>query len=184
MVDGKIKMIYMGTATHDADLEMIMPALEKLYAQYPDSFTLYVVGVSSVLPDAPWIKRLQPNKTSLYPLFVKWFVKQGPFDIGLSPLVDTPFNRCKSDIKCLDYFAVDAVPFVSDVTPYKTAELDSLIIKVPNEVDKWFDALASIVKDPVASRRRLLATQDQAKEYLWTKRTVEKAAETILKNLH
>ncbi len=179
----RINMVYMGTATHDADLEMIMPALRKLNKQYPDSFMLHVIGVSSALPNEPWITRLQPNKTSLYPLFVKWFIRQGPFDIGLSPLVDSAFNRCKSDIKCLDYFAVGAVPVVSDITPYSTPELAKLIIKVPNNSDEWFAVLADIVKDPVASRKRLAATQEQANDYVWAKRSVESAAETILKNL-
>lgn len=181
--DNKINMVYMGTATHDADLEMIMPALHKLHNDFPGSFTLHVIGVSSALPDVPWITRLQPNKTSLYPLFVQWFVEQGPFDIGLSPLVDSPFNQCKSDIKCLDYFAVGALPVVSDITPYKTPELDNLIVRVSNTSDEWYEALANIVKNPTTSRERLTVTSQQAQEYLWKERSVEKAAEAILKEL-
>ncbi|MCP4218249.1 MAG: hypothetical protein GY765_26675, partial [bacterium] len=40
------------------------------------------------------------------------------FDIGLCPLRDTLFNRCKSAIKFAQYAAVGAVTVASDVYPY------------------------------------------------------------------
>jgi len=43
------------------------------------------------------------------------------FDIGTAPLLDTRFNRCKSDLKVLEY-SMAGVPFVaSKVAPYEAA---------------------------------------------------------------
>ena len=53
-------------------------------------------------------------------------------DIGIAPLNDTPFNHCKSNIKCLEYTAAGMVGVYSDVTPYKfqscTAKTDEEMI--------------------------------------------------------
>jgi tetratricopeptide (TPR) repeat protein len=40
-------------------------------------------------------------------------------DIGLAPLMDTPFNICRSDVKFIEYASRGVVPVLSDVGPYR-----------------------------------------------------------------
>jgi tetratricopeptide (TPR) repeat protein len=40
-------------------------------------------------------------------------------DIGLAPLLATPYNVCRSDVKFIEYASRGVVPLVSDVGPYK-----------------------------------------------------------------
>ncbi|MFH1673052.1 MAG: tetratricopeptide repeat protein [Pseudomonadota bacterium] len=40
-------------------------------------------------------------------------------DIGLAPLMNTPFNICRSDVKFIEYASCGVIPVVSDVGPYK-----------------------------------------------------------------
>jgi tetratricopeptide (TPR) repeat protein len=40
-------------------------------------------------------------------------------DIGLAPLLATPYNVCRSDVKFIEYASRGVVPVVSDVGPYK-----------------------------------------------------------------
>jgi hypothetical protein len=179
---GPLRMVYMGTATHDADLEMIMPALDKVYKENP--FQLFTIGVSQNVPERPWITQLNtPRFGSLYPNFVNWFLAQGPFDIGLSPLVNSAFNRSKSDIKCLDYMAAGILPLVSDILPYQSKDIEPFIIKVKNNEDSWFKALSEIVKNPAKFRTEKSKIIPKAQKYLWSERTSANTAKTLLKNL-
>ena len=181
--DQPLQFVYMGTATHNADLAMILPALENTAKQYPKSFVLNVIGVSDNLPSRPWIRRILPEKGTLYPLFVTWFSRQHCFDIGLSPLVDSNFNRSKSDIKCLDYIAADIVPLVSDFTPYKSHELDKFIIRVKNTPQAWENALSKLVANTFRTRAENKRRIANGKKYLWNKRSSSKVAKQLLRHL-
>jgi len=181
----QLQMVYMGTATHDADFDLLMNALDIVERRFPGKFQLTVIGVSSrALPDRPWIHRLyQPPGGAIYPNFVDWFVKQGPFDLGLCPLIDTPFNSCKSDIKCLDYIALGALPVASNVPAYKTQTLGKYIIRLDNTEEAWVEGLTRILRDIAAFREQRHATTTDAQTYLWSKRSSEVAARDIYHKL-
>ena len=175
-----IRMLYMGTATHDADLALIFPSLDSLIKKHPGSFTLTVIGVTESLPNLPWIERLyQPRYGSIYPNFVSWFLEQGPFDIGLSPLVESEFNRGKSDIKCLDYIAAGILPVVSDVLPYQSKELDDFIIKVKNTPEAWYKSLEDLVRAPELTREQASQAIKKGQRYLWQHRSTKQASKQI-----
>lgn|GEM_PF-2115660 len=180
-----LRLIYMGTATHDEDFKMIYSHLEKLHKKYPNKFVLYVIGVSArAIPNKKWIKRLyQPAGRAIYPRFVSWFIKQGPFDIGLCPLVESDFNKYKSDIKCLDYFGIGAMPFASNTPAYKTDGLDKFIQLVNNNGNNWFEALEKAVSKPQDFRRKKIKIVRKASNYLWSQRSVEQSSTQIKKLL-
>ena len=179
-----LQLVCMGTATHDDDLEMIMPALEEVAEKYPGSFELTLIGVTDGMVGKPWLKRVrQPKFGAMYPNFVQWFLKQGPFDAGLSPLRDIEFNRSKSDIKCLDYLAAGIVPLVSDVTPYQSEDLDSYITKVANEHDEWVRQLTEWVTDAREFRRQKKETIRHAQRHIWQNRSSQQTAEKLRENI-
>lgn len=179
-----LNILYMGTATHEEDFQMIVPWLDKLHKKYPNSFELHVIGVSTKLPKRPWLRPLtrKPN-TVLYPNFAKWIQSEGPFDIGLAPLVNSTFNKYKSDVKCLDYIAVGAVPMVSDIEPYSNEELNGLIFRNSNTEEGWFKSLEEIILDLPKFRQRRLEILKQGQHYIWQKRSSEIAAKQIAKLL-
>jgi hypothetical protein len=143
--EGPLRILYMGTTTHDGDFALVDPVLDRLHAEHPGQFEVVMVGVAKGLPDKPWMS-IQKPPDGAYPSFVPWLGGRGPFDVGLSPLVDSAFNRAKSDIKCLDYLALGARPVVSDVLPYRVAELDDLITRVGNQPDEWYATLEDLVR--------------------------------------
>lgn len=183
---GRLQMVYMGTATHDDDFKMLLGALDVLAKKYPKSFKLSVIGVSSCeLPKRRWIKRLyQPRGHAIYPKFVDWFIKQGPFDIGLCPLVESPFNNYKSDIKCLDYIGINAMPITSNVPAYNTTELNDYIVRIDNTQALWINELGKILAKPDKFRRDWQKTSKKAQSYLWDKRSSEVVSRKILKLLN
>ncbi len=178
---GYLKMLYMGTGTHDSDFAMILPALDALSIEYPDQFELTIIGVGSDVPDRDWLKRAYAGRNgSIYPRFVQWFLRQGPFDIGLSPLVDNEFNRNKSDIKCLDYLAAGIIPVVSDIEPYRLGELDEFIIRIPNTAQAWKKKISELINDPDDLRQKKGITIPKAQKYLWQKRSSDITAQRLI----
>lgn len=181
VITKKLRMVYMGTATHDKDLKIILPALEKLNGRYPGSFSLDLVGVTDNAPSQAWVNRIY-LKSSLYPEFVEWFVSKNRFDIGLSPLVDSDFNKGKSDIKCLDYLAAGILPVVSNTEAYKATGLDSYVIRVNNASDAWLETLESLITKKV-SEAEVEKRVKNGQQYVWDKRSSKNTATIIYQHL-
>lgn len=177
----KLKMIYMGTNTHDKDFKMIVQSLNKLHEKHADKFDLTMIGVSSDSMSAyPWIKRLyQPRGGAIYPRFVEWFISQGPFEIGICPLLDNSFNQYKSDIKCLDYIAAGIIPMASKVEAYSTKELKKHTILINNSPKDWFNYLDNIISNKDSFLKSKGIDINSAKKYLWSKRSVDQSAKKI-----
>lgn len=118
--EDKTRFLYMGTGTHAEDFAMIRPHLDALWREREGQFDVTLIGVADEAAPAPWLTHVQPPpEHQTYPKFVAWLREQGPFDIGLAPLADTPFNHAKSDIKLLDYSALGLRSLVSDSPAYR-----------------------------------------------------------------
>lgn len=176
-----LRLIYMGTPTHDEDFSIVLAALDRLWARRPGSFRLTLVRAVRRPPARPWLKRLTPpEEARSYPRFARWLREQGPFDIGLAPLVDNRFNAAKSDIKVLDYCALGLVSVVSDVQAYRdTAPGADFIIRCSNEPAAWMAALERLIDN----LDTLPSLADDARHHLWTERPVTAAARLLLGHL-
>jgi GT2 family glycosyltransferase/glycosyltransferase involved in cell wall biosynthesis len=151
-----IRILFMGTLTHDADFALVEPALSRLHAEFPGRVGFDMIGVSGRQDLPTWVNRL-PLAISAnlsYPGFVNWLVHQPGWDIGIAPLAGSSFNAAKSAIKAMDYAALGLAVLASDVPAYRGAlSPDSL---VPNTETAWFEALSRLVRDP-ARRHRMAA---------------------------
>ena len=145
IVRGAARILYMGTATHDADLAMIAPALARLHTTFGGRVRIDIIGVTARndLPDG--VHRIVPplHARASYPGFVDWMQTQR-WDIGIAPLAETGFNRCKSAIKALDCAALGLAVLGSDVPAYRASPARP----VANTEADWFAALAHLVRDP------------------------------------
>ena len=177
-----LRIVYMGTVTHNEDFEMIIPALDRLHQEMPGEFKLYVIGVAAKLTEKPWIEILKPE-SALYPDFVAWFSGLPQFDIGLSPLVDNSFNRSKSDIKCLDYLANGIKPVVSDVAAYENGELDEHIVRTANTTEDWFTTLKKEVELRAESRQHMFKKAKNGFEYITKHRSTDIPAKQIKESI-
>ena len=94
----KIFIGFMGTATHDRDLEFVLPIIRQICAQYPGRIQFQIVGAvneQDIQRRAEFqglpIQILQPRLFEVqYPLFMLWFTGTVRWDIGIAPLVDNP----------------------------------------------------------------------------------------------
>lgn len=171
----RIVIGYMGTFTHDDDLLLALPALQAVARQYRGAVEFELVGVMGrpetrrLLQELPLrLIKLSPRKVA-YDRFMAWFSRCLEWDIALAPLRDTPFNRCKSDIKFLDYSAIGAAGIFSRVRPYEASVCHRQTgWLAENTPEAWQAALTELIDNP--SHREQLACNATA--YLFSQRTL------------
>jgi GT2 family glycosyltransferase/glycosyltransferase involved in cell wall biosynthesis/SAM-dependent methyltransferase len=153
--DGQIKIVYMGTATHDGEIVFLAPVAAALRRRYGDRVRFEVVGVTSRPLPAGFDRRSPEGDAanSSYPGFVQWFGRQR-WEIAVSPLIEGPFNRCKSAIKLMDYAAL-GLPIVASRHPEYEAAFggDHGVVLVENDEAAWIDVLSKLIDEPAARDR-------------------------------
>jgi glycosyltransferase involved in cell wall biosynthesis len=176
--DGSRRLLLLGTGTNHDDFDLIYPALRQLARQF--AFELFVIGDSAYdAPDEPWLKISSPShEATSHRAFAQWLVEQGPFDIGLAPLCNTPSNRVRSDREFLTYSALGVLSVVSDMPPYAGIVKDRDLAVITGD-DGWFVALTEIFESPW----RFRAIQERAEQYVWTERTVESTSDLLLSEI-
>lgn len=146
----RVRALYMGTKTHDSDLEMIRPAIEAVARDCPD-FRLKIIG-GLARPwsiKADWLELVEMEEdVKAYPQFVRWFRKQcGDVDFALAPMTDQAFNRNKSGLKFLDYAGAGLSGLFSDTPIYGDMVAQSGCGRIVADRD-WESALRAAIADP------------------------------------
>ena len=74
---GPLRILFMGTATHDADFAIVEPALARIKAVFGEHVAVDLLGVSSRGDLPAWVNRIgmSVHATSSYPGFVNWFTQ-------------------------------------------------------------------------------------------------------------
>jgi glycosyltransferase involved in cell wall biosynthesis len=65
-------------------------------------------------------------------------------DIGLAPLRDTEFNRCKSNIKWMEYSMV-GVPSVCSPTVYGHYDFDGVYGQIAENQEQWYRCIKNYI---------------------------------------
>lgn len=154
---------FAGSPTHIDDLVMVLPSIKNLQEKYKFTFIIMGFGQSSYeqwykdfrfhAPQEGQEKLVELDKM-LSEIKFEWveYVNQPEYpstlinmalDIGICPLKDTPFNRCRSACKAMEYTLSGAVALASDLEPYQN-EPTSVLVKDT----EWEDALELMIKHP------------------------------------
>lgn len=105
-----------GSLGHMADLLSIAPLLREVLEETPH-LRLHIMG-NKAIPD---LLRLPADRFQ----FTAWGAVQDYFrflrnaHLGVIPLLDTEYNRCRSDIKAVELAALGVLPLVPDILPYQ-----------------------------------------------------------------
>ncbi len=107
-----------GSKGHEQDVAAIAPVIEDFLARHEDA-------VFSFMGWPPMFTRcfdaLPEEQALMRPAgpIEAYFDFLATLHVGLAPLADTEFNRCRSDIKMVEYAAHGVVPVLSDAAPYR-----------------------------------------------------------------
>jgi tetratricopeptide (TPR) repeat protein len=148
-----------GSPGHFADWYHLVPALESWLAAHPQVH-LAVMTHEFARP----FFRLPPERYHFTPFgtLPDYFRFLGTLDIGLAPLLPTEYNRCRSDVKLLEYAAHGVAGIYADLEPYRDVVVHGqtgLLYQTEAELLRHLDALAA----DAALRQRL---RTQAHRYV------------------
>ncbi|WP_084461329.1 glycosyltransferase [Curvibacter gracilis] len=133
----RLRVGWAGAAQHLGDLEMI----GEVVARFKDEVDWIFMGMC---PDSlrPHIKEFHP-----FVSYVDYPAKLASLDldIAIAPLEDNPFNRCKSNLRLLEYGAMGWPVVCSDVYPFRTE--NPPVLRVPNEKEAWIESLRRLIDD-------------------------------------
>lgn len=131
-----------GSPSHAADMRIILPILKQLLDEFPQ-LTVRLAGAPERWSDphprielVPWV-RVEEYASVL----------QG-FDIGVAPLQDTRFNRCKSDLKYVEYSMVGIPTVASHVMSYSNTIKPGVNGYLARNTKDWLKHLRRLIESP------------------------------------
>lgn len=149
--DRPARVLYFGTTTHTADLDLLRDVLPAVAQQIGRDVRLEVVGVSEPAGEEDWFDRLDvPHRSKPYPEFVKWLRRHRTrWDVGVAPLRKGGMNDYKSDLKFLELSALGLPTVASRVPAYERTVMHGSSGYLANETpDDWVDGIVRALQRP------------------------------------
>lgn len=147
---------WIGGRSHFNDLLMVAPALKEVLTKNKDTKLVMVNSAFKQSCDAmgkPYpftgmANVLEADRSVAINRYAEFAASFG-FDIGIAPLVDCNFNRSKSNLRWLEYSALNIPTVASDVFHFRESidpGITGILIQ-NNDLDKWVDALDLLITD-------------------------------------
>lgn len=140
----EIRIGWAGSMTHVDDLKVVVEPLKRICKEYPQVKLVFVgdtrigdlfegcnMEVTVGTPFEVWPSKLHSLR----------------LDIGIAPLQDTEFNRCKSRIKFYEYTIAGYAGCYSP-TVYKTRNFDGKVGMICETEDQWYRAIKNYIDFP------------------------------------
>lgn len=143
--DGSIRLGWFGGESHYDDWVLLRDVLPYIFSKY-DNVRLVLMGArffstlkgipNHKIEFHPWVPfDAYPYKAALLHL-----------DVGLIPLAESEFNRCKSALKWMEMTALGVPTICSYVSPYKEIAKELNGVFVENEPDAWIEGLQLLIE--------------------------------------
>lgn len=140
--DKMIRVGYVGAASHDEDLLIAYKGMLPLLDTNKYKFVIRYGGFRP-----KWLKKHRNIDFKR----VSWRLDVYPqkladltLDLALAPLRDTEFNRCKSNLKWVEWSSIGVPLLASDVEPYRNTE--GHIVLIENSTDAWTAGITTAYK--------------------------------------
>lgn len=149
---------YMASADHTHNLEMVLPAIERLLDGHPSvRFELF-----GSIPVPSSLQRFGDRVNAVAPVddysrFLEEFTSR-EWDIGICPLAPIDFNLVKAETKWVEYSSAGVAVVASRGTIYDQCCADGCGTLVEGDA-QWFEALDLLVRDSDLRREQVIRAQ-------------------------
>jgi hypothetical protein len=152
--EDKVVIGWAGSDTHLPDLRQLEGVIDCLLDRY-DQVEFAWAGMSEMpFPGHERMRCIEGVPINDYPSLVS------QFHIGLAPVIDTVFNRAKSDLKFLEYAAI-GIPVAASRTPtYENSVENGVNGFLASNAKDWLKYLSRLIED--VSLRRDMGAKAQA----------------------
>lgn len=177
--DNRIVIGWMASSSHRMDAPLIELAMARIMAEHPE-VELTLIGwvgldeLSLLRKFSGRIKTMNWQGIDILPTHL------ADFSIGICPLIDNEFNRSKSGLKALQYWA-SSTPVVCSLSPAYECVTDGKTGLIAATEEDWYLKLKQLVTTP-ALRKELGANGRKLLESKYDIRT--KALEWIAQFKH
>lgn len=144
----EIRMGYLVSNSHLENAQLVEDTIIKILLKYTNVRFYYTKAFGGFLERVPEQIKNQINYLPFYPIkdYLKYVNNLG-LDIGIAPLMNNDFNRCKSNIRILEYWQNQIAVVASPLDEYKktiTHGLDGYLA----EDDEWANWLSDLIEKP------------------------------------
>jgi len=159
--DEEVVIGWGGSLGHTEDLRWIAPVIQYICENYSNARFAFMGNrrqyeeVFGNVSNRQFSYR-EPGDLSDYNKFLDGL------DIGLAPLMNTPFNICRSDVKFIEYASRGVVPVLSAVEPYKKHAIHGVNAFLFEDLE----ALRSILETLIRDESLRLRVKEQAYGYV------------------
>lgn len=152
--DGPLRIGWAGGSTHEKDLEMMSRVIGTLKEKY---------RVEVIVRGDTRIKKMWGNDVEYFPTVPIEYYPEAlasmAIDIGICPLTETEFNKCKSPIKFIEYSLL-GIPSVCSPTVYGSFP----ITRVAHTEADWIRELARLIENPALRKQQGLTAKTFVEE--------------------
>lgn len=139
---------WQGGSNHVRDLELIREPILKILKEFPN------VRFQTFGHQPAWTIGVKGCKHQTWVHFDKYYKTLGDLglSIGVAPLVDNAFNRCKSNLRWLEYSALGIPTVASRVGPYQCIR-DNVTGYYANDPHEWYTKLRTLIQRQALRKR-------------------------------
>lgn len=170
-----VRIVYAAHPGHKVMFdEIVYPVLEELIREIGAGFGFTFIGVH---PDLKGIEKLVKVEYVEGMPFHEYraYMKDHPFDIGLAPLYDTSFTRCKYINKYLEYSMHGIAGIYSNVIPYSDAVRNQENgFLADNTTDSWLNTLRIAITNVELRQKCIQNAQRDLRERFSKKVIIER----------